>query len=73
MSAAREVSGIDLEDPERRRLLAMRAAFGLPFRELLPYTRDPFGDLAEGRYDALVEAALADVGLRPRARRAASA
>ncbi len=67
MSAAREVSGIDLADPERRRLLAMRAAFGLPFRELLPYTRDPFGDLAAGRYDALVEAALADVGLRTRA------
>jgi hypothetical protein len=67
MSAARAVSGIDLSDPERRRLLAMRAAFGLPFRELLPYTSDPFGDLAEGRYDALVDAALADVGLRPRA------
>jgi hypothetical protein len=41
----------------------MRAAFGLPFRELLTYTSDPFGDLAEGRYDALVDAALADVGL----------
>jgi hypothetical protein len=67
MSAARMVSGIDLDDPERRRLLAMRAAFGLPFRELLPYTKDPFGDLTAGRYDALVAAALADVGLRPRA------
>jgi len=63
MSAARAVSGLELADPERRRLLAMRAAFGLPFRELLTYTSDPFGDLAEGRYDALVEAALADVGL----------
>ncbi len=62
MSAARAVT-VDLSDPERRRLLAMRAAFGLPFRELLPYTRDPFGDLVEGRYDALVSAALADVGL----------
>ncbi len=66
MSSARAVSGIDLDDPERRRLLAMRAAFGLPFRELLPYTKDPFGDLASGRYDALVSAALADVGLRPK-------
>jgi hypothetical protein len=68
MSSARAVTGIDLSDPERARLLAMRAAFGLPFRELLPYTSDPFGDLAEGRYDALVRAALADVGLTPRAR-----
>jgi len=63
MSSARAVSGLDLDDPERRRLLAMRAAFGLPFRELLTYTSDPFGDLAAGRYDALVDAALADVGL----------
>ena len=66
MSSARALTGIDLADPERARLLAMRAAFGLPFRELLPYTTDPFGDLAEGRYDALVRAALADVGLQPR-------
>jgi hypothetical protein len=64
MSSARAVSGIDLADPERRRLLAMRAAFGLPYRELLPWTKDPFGDLASGNYDALVAAALADVGLR---------
>jgi hypothetical protein len=69
MSAAREVAGVDPEDPERARLLAMRAAFGLPFRELVQYTRDPFGDLAAGRYDALAEAALADVGLRPKKRR----
>lgn len=67
MSSARALTGIDLADPERARLLAMRAAFGLPFRELLPYTKDPFGDLAEGRYDALVRAALADVGLEPKA------
>lgn len=44
----------------------MRAAFGLPFRELLPCTRDPFGDLAEVRYDVLIAAALADAGLLPR-------
>jgi hypothetical protein len=56
---------IDSADPERRRLLAMRAAFGLPFRELLPYTRDPFGDLARGDYDALIAAARADAGLMP--------
>lgn len=52
--------------PERRRLLAMRAAFGLPYGELLRYTRDPLGDLEAERYDALVDAELAQVGLRPR-------
>ena len=72
MSAAREVSSFDVTDPERRKLLAMRAAFGLPFRELMPYTRDPFGDLAEGRYDALVAAALADVGLTHKPARGAA-
>ncbi len=53
-------------DGERRRLLAMRAAFSLPYAELLRYTPDPFGDLATGRYDALVAAALEDAGLRAR-------
>jgi hypothetical protein len=55
---------IDTHDPERRRLLAMRAAFGLSYLTLLAYTRDPLGDLAEGRYDRLVAAALDDVGIR---------
>jgi hypothetical protein len=50
---------------ERRRLLAMRAAFGLPYGQLLRYTKDPIGDLAEDRYEALVEAVLGDAGLRP--------
>ena len=50
---------------ERRRLLAMRAAFSLPYGHLLGYTRDPLGDLETGRYDALVAAALEDAGLRP--------
>jgi hypothetical protein len=49
---------------DRRRLLAMRAAFALPYGQLLRYTQDPIGDLADGRYDALVEAVLEDVGLR---------
>ena len=53
-------------DGERRKLLAMRAAFSLPYADLLRYTADPFGDLAAGRYDALVAAALEDSGLRPR-------
>ena len=53
---------------ERRRLLAMRAAFSLPYPTLARYTEDPLGDLATGRYDALVTAALDDAGLRPLAR-----
>jgi hypothetical protein len=61
LTAAHRALAVD--DPERRRLVAMRAAFSLPYEELLRYTRDPFGDLAEGRYDALVSAALTEAGL----------
>jgi len=50
----------------RRKLIAMRAAFGLPYGELLRYTQDPLGDLEAGRYDALVAAELEQAGLRPR-------
>ena len=49
---------------ERRRLLAMRAAFALPYAQLLQYTQDPIGDLAAERYEPLVTAVLEDVGLR---------
>jgi hypothetical protein len=56
---------VGTSDPERRRLLAMRAAFGLSYGALLAYTRDPLGDLADGRYDPLVAAALDDAGIRP--------
>lgn len=52
--------------PERRRLLAMRAAFGMPYGELLRFTKDPLGDLEAGRFDALVAAELEQAGLRPR-------
>ena len=52
-------------DPERRRLLAMRAALALPYGDLLPYTRDPIGDLAQERYEPLLRALYADCGLRP--------
>ncbi|MDP5033542.1 MAG: hypothetical protein NWP31_01220, partial [Solirubrobacteraceae bacterium] len=49
---------------EQRRLLAMRAAFSLPFGTLLSYTKDPFGDLQSGDYDALLSAVYEDCGLR---------
>jgi hypothetical protein len=51
---------------DRERVVAMRAAFSLPYGQLLAYTRDPLGDLAAGRHDALVRAVLEDAGLRPR-------
>nr|MBA3244792.1 hypothetical protein [Actinomycetota bacterium] len=44
----------DPASPERRELLAARAAFGLPYGTLLQYTKDPIGDLQAGRFDALV-------------------
>ena len=49
--------------PERRQLLAMRAAMSLPTDHLLKYSPDPIGDLVRGDHDALVEALLADAGL----------
>ena len=52
--------------PERRRLVAMRAAFSLPYGVLLRYTPDPLGDLEAGRYDALVKAELEESGLQAR-------
>lgn len=58
-----------LREPEsaaRRELIAMRAAFGLPYGELLRFTKDPLGDLEAGRFDALVAAELEQAGLRPR-------
>ena len=48
----------DPAEPERRELLAARAAFGLPYGTLLQYTKDPIGDLHAGRFDALVRAEL---------------
>ena len=61
-AASRVLGGAD--EPERRRLLAMRAAFALPYGQLLRFTDDPIGDLEAERYDALVRAALEDAGLR---------
>jgi hypothetical protein len=64
LRAASQVLG-DQATEERRRLVASRAAFSLPYGQLLAYTRDPLGDLESGRYDALVAAALEDAGLKP--------
>lgn len=58
---------LDATSEERRRLVAMRAAFCLPARELARHTKDPLGDLAAGRYDPLIAAAYDEAGLRRRA------
>ena len=58
---------LDTSSEERRRLVAMRAAFSLPASDLARHTRDPIGDLAEGRYEPLIAAAYDEAGLRPRA------
>src|SRR4051794_6773632 len=63
LSTAERVLDTHGED-ERRRLVAMRAAFALPYETLLAYTRDPLGDLAAGRYQPLIEAIAEDAGLR---------
>ena len=64
LTAAERVIG-DAADPGRRRALATRALCSLPYGALLRHTRDPLGDLAAERYDALVAAAFEDAGLRP--------
>jgi hypothetical protein len=56
---------LDTSSEERRKLLAMRAAFSLPARELTRHTNDPLGDLVAGRYEPLIEAAYAAEGLAP--------
>jgi hypothetical protein len=61
---------VDPTSEERRRLIAMRAAFSLPARDLMRHTPDPIGDLASDRYDALIAAAYEAEGL-PAPRRAA--
>ena len=64
LNAAARALSVDSE--ERRRLVAMRAAFSLPYGTLLAYTEDPLGDLEAGRYEALVRAELEQAGLRLR-------
>lgn len=48
------------------RLLASRALHRLSWEEMLAHSRDPLGDFAAGRYQALARAELESVGLRPR-------
>jgi hypothetical protein len=48
------------------RLLASRALHRLSWEEMLSHSRDPLGDFAAGRYQALARAELESVGLRPR-------
>jgi hypothetical protein len=65
---ARQVAAMDTAQrtmsgaPEH--ILAARAAYSLDFNTLRRYTPDPFGDLAEGRYDKLVTALRREEGLR---------
>jgi hypothetical protein len=56
---------MDTGDPERRRLLAMRAALSLPLEVLAKYTNDPIDDLQHERYDQLLLALRGDAGLGP--------
>jgi hypothetical protein len=48
------------------RLLASRALHRLSWEEMLTHSRDPLGEFAAGRYQALARAELESVGLRPR-------
>jgi hypothetical protein len=58
---------LDISTEDRRRLVAMRAAFSLPVTELARHTRDPIGDLAAGHYEPLIDAAYDEAGLRRKA------
>jgi hypothetical protein len=64
LTAADKVLRLDAS-PDRRQAVAMRAAFSLPYGQLLEFTPDPLGDLVAERYDPLIAAALDDAGLRP--------
>ena len=64
LTAAEQVlGGGALDEPERVRALAERAAYGLPYGSLVRHTRDPIGDLVAGRHEPLVAALGEDAGL----------
>ena len=54
---------VDDGNPERLRLMAMRAAFALPVDHLLEYSSDPIGDLMTGNHEPLLDALYAEAGL----------
>jgi len=64
LNAAQSLLGAPVSE-ERRRLIAMRAAFSLPARDLTRHTKDPLDDLETGRYEGLIAAAYAAEGLPP--------
>jgi hypothetical protein len=66
MAEARQLL-VDDGNPERARLMALRAAMSLPVDHLLEYTEDPIGDLMAGRHDRLIDALYAESGLLRRA------
>lgn len=68
LNAARRVLVDPSASEQRRRLVAMRAAFSLPAVLLVRHTDDPIGDLASGRYEPLIHAAYEHAGLAPPAR-----
>ena len=51
------------DDPAFRELLARRAAEHLPYRRLAEISREPWRDLAEGRFDRLARAELERLGV----------
>lgn len=63
LSSARRVLA-DPAAPASRQIVAERAAFSLPYGQLLRHTRQPLVDLEQGRLDPLIAAALEDAGLR---------
>jgi hypothetical protein len=65
LNAAARVLGESVS-PGVRRLVAERAAFSLPYQQLLRYSRQPLADLEQGHLDPLIAAALEDEGLRLR-------
>lgn len=65
LEASRRLLG-DVSEPQRRQLLATRAALTLPPEVLARYSTDPIGDLAAGRFDHLLAALFDHLGVEPR-------
>jgi hypothetical protein len=65
LNAARRVL-LNRAAPSSRQLVAERAAFSLPYGQLLRHTSQPLIDLERGHLEPLIAAALEDAGLRLR-------